>query len=310
VIGDTAGIRILRASDGLGGFGLGEGGMEFVGFDVPGQADEAECGDAVPVGVELVPGEAVARGLWMGVVVVVPAFAEGEKCDPEAVAGGVRCGEAARTPHVGCRVDQPGGVQADDGAQEDAPEYAGPSSDEVEDYREDGVGHPVPAADPDVELVLAQFGNEGEKFVRVGVHGAAGDEPAHVGPEAAVVGRVRVACLVGVLVMHAVDGYPEDGAALHGEGGADGEEVLHPLGSFVSAVGEQAVVSHADAESAGDPPEREGDEEGFPGEEEQGDDGADVEGDEEEGCDPDDGLREGSVAREWLRCSHTKASLI
>jgi hypothetical protein len=62
-------------SDGLGG--LGEGGMEFVGFDVPGQAYETQGGDAVPVGVDLVPGEAVARGLRMGVVVVVPAFAEG-----------------------------------------------------------------------------------------------------------------------------------------------------------------------------------------------------------------------------------------
>jgi hypothetical protein len=78
---------LSAGSDGLGGFGWGGyGGVEFVGFDVPGQVEEAQRGDAVPVGVDLVPGEAVAGGLWVGVVVVVPAFAEGEKRDPEAVA--------------------------------------------------------------------------------------------------------------------------------------------------------------------------------------------------------------------------------
>jgi len=61
-------------------------GVELVGLYVPGQAEQAQGGDAVPVGVELVPGQAVARGLGMGVVVVVPAFAEGEQRDPEAVA--------------------------------------------------------------------------------------------------------------------------------------------------------------------------------------------------------------------------------
>ena len=41
---------------GSGDFGLG---VEGAGFDVPGQAEEAEDGDAVPVGIELVPGQAV-----------------------------------------------------------------------------------------------------------------------------------------------------------------------------------------------------------------------------------------------------------
>jgi len=70
------------------------------------------------------------------------------------------------------------------------------------------------------------------------------------------------------------------------------------------------MVSHADAEASGNPPQGERDEEGLPGEEEECDYGSDVEGDEEEGRDPDDGLGEGSVARECLQCSHTKALAI
>jgi len=64
-------------------------------FDVPGETKKAKGGDAVPVGIELVPGEAVTGGLRVSVVVVVPAFAKGEQRDPETVARGVGCGEAA-----------------------------------------------------------------------------------------------------------------------------------------------------------------------------------------------------------------------
>ena len=58
----------------------------------------------------------------MGVVIVVPAFAKREKRDPPIIAGIVSGGEAAVAPHVGCGIDQPGGMQADDDAQATAPE--------------------------------------------------------------------------------------------------------------------------------------------------------------------------------------------
>ena len=64
-------------------------------FYIPGEAEEAEDGDSVPVGIEFEPGEAVTGGLRVSVVVVVPAFAEGEESNPEAVAGGVVGGESA-----------------------------------------------------------------------------------------------------------------------------------------------------------------------------------------------------------------------
>jgi hypothetical protein len=273
-------------------------GMEGASFDVPGEAEEAEDGDAVPVGIELIPGEAVTGGLGVGVVVVVPAFAEGEEGDPEAVAGGVGGVEATRAPHVGGGVDEPGGVEAEDGAEEDSPEEIRPSAECEKSEAEDGDGQPVPLADPDVELVFAEIGDVGEKIGGVVVHGGAGEEPAHVGPEAAFAGGVRVTCLVGVLVMHAVGGYPEDRTALQGECAADGEEILHPLRSFVTAMGEEAMVAHTDAEASGDPPEKDGDEEGLPMKHEERGDSADVKEDQNGDGKPDYRLREGAIVSE------------
>ena len=134
--------------------------------------------------------------------------------------------------------------------------------------------------------------------------GFTGQQPADVSPEATVVGRVWVAFLVGVLMMLAVDGDPEDGSAFEREGGADGEEILHPFGRLVAAMGEESMVAHADAEASGDPPEKHGDEEGLPMEHEERGDGADVERNHDQEREPDDGLREGAVVSERSRRGH------
>src|SRR5262249_2226904 len=85
-------------------FGLGPRTMfqffQTWGFHVPGKAEHAEHADAVPVDIEFIPGKSVTRRLWVRVVVVMPAFAEREHGDPEAVARGVRGEEAALAPHV------------------------------------------------------------------------------------------------------------------------------------------------------------------------------------------------------------------
>jgi hypothetical protein len=203
----------------------------------------------------------------VGVVVVVPALAKGKDGNPEAVFGGVRREIAARAPHVGGGVDEPGGVETEDGSKEDAPEDELPSAHDEKEDAERGDGDPVPVADPDVELVLAEVGDEGQEVSGVVVHGLAGEEPADVGPEAAVAGGVGIAFLVGVLMMFAVGCYPEDGTTFQGQRTADGEEVLHPPGGFVASMGEEAVVSDAYAQTSGDPPQNHCDEECLPTEE-------------------------------------------
>src|SRR5271156_377525 len=90
--------------------------------DLPREADLLKQPDAVPVRIDFIPLQAVARGNRMRVVIVVPAFAPGQQGDPPAVGGKVARGKAARAPGVGCGVDQPGGMQSDHGAQKNSPE--------------------------------------------------------------------------------------------------------------------------------------------------------------------------------------------
>ena len=83
-------------------------------------------------------------------------------------------------------------------------------------------------------------------------------------------GEWGIAFVIRKAVMDAVRRDPEDGAAFEGERGADRQEIFHPLGSFVAAMREQAVVAHADAEAAGNPPQEKRQKKRLPGEEEQG----------------------------------------
>jgi hypothetical protein len=63
---------------------------------------------------------------------------------------------------------------------------------------------------------------------------------------------MRVAFLIGLLMMDAVRGDPEDGTAFKRQCSAEGEEVLDPFRGLVAAMGQEPVISHAYAEhSAG-----------------------------------------------------------
>ncbi len=79
---------------------------------------------------------------------------------------------------------------------------------------------------------------------------------------------MRIAFLVRILMMDAMRSDPGNGAAFERERPADSQEILHPLGSLVAAVGEQAMIAHADPEAAGNPPHDDGQDQCFPGEEE------------------------------------------
>ncbi len=203
-------------------------------LDVPGQAERLQRADAHPVEIDFVPREAVARAGRMGVMVVVPPFAERQQRDPPVVRRVVARVEPARSPLVGRRVHQPGGVQADGGAEEDAPEHVGNAAVGQQREADDDVRRPVPFGERDVDGIAHQIGHVPGEHGGVVVHALAGEDPAHVRPPRAFTRRVRIALAVGVLVMDAMRRHPEDRPAFERERPAPGQEVLDPLGRSCS----------------------------------------------------------------------------
>ena len=57
------------------------------------------------------------------------------------------------------------------------------------------------------------------------------EDPADVRPEAACARRVRIGVLVGMLMVDAMRGDPEDRPAFERQRAADGEEILERFGS-------------------------------------------------------------------------------
>src|ERR1700722_20625798 len=88
-------------------------------------------------------------------------------------------------------------------------------------------------------------------------------------PPFSIDGRMWIAILIGILMMNAVRSHPENRTTFEGERGANRQEILNPFRSLVSAVREQAVVSHANAQAAGNPPQEHRDKQCLPGEEKQ-----------------------------------------
>src|SRR5579859_6392920 len=81
---------------------------------------------------------------------------------------------------------------------------------------------------------------------------------------------MRIAFLIGKLMMNAMRSHPENRSAFKRQGRARGQEIFHPLGSLVSAMREQPVVGHADAQASRNPPQKHRNEKGLPGEKEKG----------------------------------------
>ena len=101
--------------------------------------------------------------------------------------------------------------------------------------------------------VFGEVGCVAGKHLGVAVERAI-EYPAHVRPPCAVAWGVRVAGLVGVLMVHPVDGYPVERAALERHRAAGSHEVFEPSGRYVATMGELAVVAHADADVLADKP--------------------------------------------------------
>ena len=184
-----------------------------------------------------------------GVVVVVPALAQGEDGEPPVVAGIVAGDVALAAVHVGQRVDAERAVLDRDRAPEEADDQAGPAAEQTaatpsSDGRQLVDGGPARPAPGYLREVARPWPGRSRR--------ACGRRSS---PDArrrsrVVARRVDVLLGVGVQVVLAVLGRPPEHALLRRALGEAGEHELAGAAGLEGAVREVAVVAGADAEHA------------------------------------------------------------
>jgi hypothetical protein len=194
------------------------------------------------------------------VVVVVPALAEGDQGQDQAVAAEVVGVVAAVADDVGQRVDAEGGVVGQHRAEAEAPGqqlaargaqlrrmHGQEVAQHVQAHGQGQRRQRVPAIQ---EAQLGILGEVGDALqLGLGVLGA--HDPADVGIEQALHGRgVDVLRLVGVLVVVPVMGRPPQRAHLGRRAAQEGQDKLEEAAGLVGVVREVPVVAAGQREHA------------------------------------------------------------
>ena len=231
-------------------------------LQVPDQAEFGHEFEAVVGEVDLPPVEALAGAAHVAVVVVVPAFAEGDEGKPEIVATLVGGFEALFAPDVGEAVDEKSAVEEEDGADEKAPDEkltavgAEPGGVFFEEPAGGVEGEAQQGGDDEIEAVQEdQLRILGEVFDGAVVGGEilAAGHPADVAPDETVnQRRVRIFRGVRVLVVMPVGGGPPEGTTLDREIPPAGEDELHETRGLEGAMREIPMVETGDGEHAED----------------------------------------------------------
>src|SRR5260370_28160940 len=165
--------------------------------------------------------------------------------------------------------DDRGRMKPQDGAKENAQKYQAESTDSEQRNSEDSGWRKMVLREPDVKFVLRQIRDVAFQCCNVLAQRITKKDPPRMRPPLAIARRVRVTFLVRELVMLTMDGHPQQRAAFQSRHAADGEEVLKPLGCRVGALGEQPVITDAEADAPGDPVQKDRYEQPPPGEEEE-----------------------------------------
>jgi hypothetical protein len=144
----------------------------------------------------------------------------------------------------------------------------------------------MPVGEHYVETVAAEVGNVARQHRRVVMKAFARQNPPHVRPERTLTRGVRIAFLIRFLMVDTMRRHPEDRPAFERQGSADRQEILDGFRRFVTAVREQAVIRHPDAEHAGGVVQNQCSEHGAVVDVKQCGDGTDVETRHGDGGDP------------------------
>src|SRR5690349_14150930 len=127
-------------------------------------------------------------------------------------------------------------MQTNNSTQEDTPQQKRHSSERQQHDPENDHGNVMALGDPDMELVLREVWHVVSQGRSVVVHGSAGQNPPHVRPPLAIHWRMRIAWLVGILMMNAMRCNPEYRSTLKCQGCADRKEVFNPFRGCIASM--------------------------------------------------------------------------
>src|ERR1700680_562835 len=123
----------------------------------------------------------------MGMVIVMPALTEGEQRYPPVVAGIVASAEPPPAPHVGHRVDGPGGVEPEYQADTHAPQQEWKTTNSEQHGAEQDRKNPVVGIQINVKRILCQIGSVLGHQLGVIMLGLTDQQPANMRPPSAIV---------------------------------------------------------------------------------------------------------------------------
>src|SRR5271165_4309355 len=286
--------------------------LEIRHFHVLGKTQKLQRPDGAPGDVQLIPSQTVTRRRWMRMMVIVPALAERYQRNPPVVLRVVARRESFPSPQVRRRIHQPGGMQAQGHAKEDAPEQERQSAKCEQQDTQNRERHPMPLRQPHQEPVLRQIRSILGAHRRVAMRHVAHQHPDNVRPPLTVAWRVRIAIFVRELMMDAVRGHPEHRAAFQRRRPADGQKIFDRLRHLVAAVRQQPVIAHPDPQAHRHPVKNQSGYECGPAKKEKGANRAQMENGESDTSNPIDPVplnqRCGSVRR-VLHSFHHEGSI-
>ena len=187
-------------------------------------------------------------------VIVVPAFAEGDRRDECVITRIVTRFKSAAAPQMRCRIDQPSKMPADRDSHNDRPDDHRPSANREQDTRESQRRNVVVLIEKPEIRILHQIG-------RIFLHrrlrltlGRAAKYPADVRPIGSVTRAVRIFVAIGKGVMNTVRRDPSNRARLQTERSTRRQKAHHPGRCRKTAMRQKPVIGNADAPARCDPP--------------------------------------------------------
>ena len=201
--------------------------------EIPDQAQPREGFESVVGDIDFPPEEALAGGGHEMVVIIVPAFTEGEEGQEPVVFAGVRRFVTDGAKEVGERIDGEGVVPEQNRAQAERPEEEREAANQIETGAQDCGRNEVIFVEP---AELGKFGEVGD-VVEARIVVAVGDDPANVGPEEAEKRRgMDVVVLIGEAMMMTMMGGPPEDAFLDGGHGQEGDDELEDAAGLIGAM--------------------------------------------------------------------------